>query len=448
VKIEMFSRLCSISVLLFLSTSLWCQVEPSASGGEGATDEDAPMPLSPQVSGSFYPSSVGSQARSNTLSGGIVFTTAYNDNLLTNETSKPVGAESYAISPTIRLEQSTSRTHGSLQYNPGFTFYEPVTALNSVTQNALGDFQYRLTPRLTFSGQEFFQQNSSAFSQPYMFDGTTVSGSNNVSSAILVVPFLGQLVNSTSGTIAYQFSRNEMIGGSGSYSIFNFSGQAGQTDLYNSGTAGGSAFYSRRLTRSQFIGVRYRYYRTVTNPVAATTQTQAGSVFYTMSFPNGLSLSLSGGPVYELTTYTGTPSSDTWGPGGTASIGWQRTRTNLAVNYSRAITSGQGFLGAYTTDSANLTAQWLITRRLTTGLSGSYGNVKNSTPLLAPTNPTGHTLFGRASLQYAISEHMNVVGEYTRLHQSYGGIAEIANDPNADRVSITLNYEFTRPLGQ
>jgi hypothetical protein len=423
-------------------------VEPSASGGEGAIDEDSPMLLSPEVSGSFYPSSVASQARSNFLSGGVLFTTAYYDNLLTGETAKPVNAESYSIFPTIRLDQTTSRTHGSLAYSPGFSFYEPVTALNQVNQNAIADFQYRVTPRTTFSVQDFFEQNSSTFGEPYTFAGATISGSNDVGAPILIVPFLGQVVNSASATVGYQFSRNGMIGGEGSYSVFDYSGQTQETGLYNSGTAGGSGFFSRRLTKNQFIGATYRYYRTVTAPVAATTQTQSGSVFYTIAFPNRLSLSLSGGPVYEVTTLTGVPSTNTWGPGGTASIGWQRSRTNLVVSYSRAITSGQGFLGAYTADIANLSAQYQITRRLTAGLSGSYSNVTNDTPLLAPNTPTGHTLFGRASLQYAISEHMDVVAEYNRLHQSYGGIAEIANDPNADRVSVSLNYRFMRPLGQ
>jgi hypothetical protein len=444
----MLSRICSILILLLISTPLWCQVEPSASGGEGPADDDSPMPMSPQVSGSFYPSSVASQIRSNTLSGGVIFTTAYYDNLFANATSKPVRAESYAVTPSLRLDQSTSRTHGGLSYTPGFTFYEPVSALNAVMQNAIADYQYRLTPRLTLSGQDFFEQNSSVFSEPYTYAGATVSGSNDVGSALLIIPYLGQIMNSASGTVGYQFSRNGMIGGSGSYSIFHFSGQSAQTGLYNSGTAGGSVFYSLRLTRSQFIGVRYGYSRTVTSPVAVTTQTQQGSAFYTIAFPNRLSLSLSGGPVYEVTTLTGAPSSNTWGPGGTASLGWQRTRTNLAVSYSRAITSGEGFLGAYTADIANLSAQWLFTPRLSTELSGSYSNLKNATPLIEGTNPTGHTLFGRASLQYTINQHMNLVGEYTRLHQDYGGIAEIANDPNADRVSVTLNYSFTRPLGQ
>jgi hypothetical protein len=454
----MLSRICSILIPLLLATPLLCQVEPSASGGEGPTDDDSPMPMSPEVSGSFYPSSAGSQVRSNVLSGGVIFTAAYNDNLLTNETSKPIGAESYAVTPTLRLDQSTSRTHGALSYSSGFTFYEPVSALNSVMQNAIADYQYRLTPRLTVSGQDFFEQNSSAFSQPYVYAGATVSGSNEAGSTFLIVPYLGQIVNSTSGTIGYQFSRNGMIGGSGSYSIFDFSGKTAQSGLYNSGTASGSVFYSARISKSQFIGVRYGYSHTaanpagtsatVTSPVESTTQTQEGSAFYTIALPNRLSLSLSGGPVYEVTTLTDAASSNTWGPGGTASIGWQRTRTNLAMSYSREITSGRGFLGAYTVDSANLSAQWLFTPRLSAGLSGSYSNLKNSTPLLAPGSPTGHTLFGSASLQYTINQHMNVVGQYTRLHQDYGMIAVIANDPNADRVSVSLNYSFTRPLGQ
>lgn len=444
----MLSRICSVLILLLVSTPLWCQVEPSASGGEGATDDDSLMPLSPEVSGSFFPSSVGSQSRSNTLSGEMIFIAAYYDNLVTGGTAKPVSGESYSIFPTIRLDQTTSRTHGSLSYSPGFSFYEPVTAFNQVNQNAHADFQYRLTPRITLSAQDVFEQNSSVFSQPYIYAGSTISASNEISSPVLIVPFLGQVVNSVSATVGYQFSRSAMIGGSGSYSIFDFSDNTQETGLYNSGTAGGSAFFSRRLTKNQFIGVRYGYYRTVTNPVAATTQTQSGSIFYTVSLPKRFFLSLSGGPEYSVTTLIGAPSSNTWGPGGGASLSWQRTRTNLAASYSRSIISGQGFLGTYTVDGVNLTAQYLLTRRLTTGLSGSYSNAKNATPLLSPGNATGHTLFGRASLEYAISEHMRVVGEYSRIHQSYGGIAEIANDPNADRVSVSLNYQFMRPLGR
>jgi hypothetical protein len=37
---------------------------------------------------------------------------------------------------------------------------------------------------------------------------------------------------------------------------------------------------------------------------------------------------------------------------------------------------------------------------------------------------------------------------YQRLHQSYGGIAAITSDPDADREFASISYQFTRPLGR
>jgi hypothetical protein len=437
----------SLAVLLF-AAPIWCQVEPSASGGSGESSDDSPMPLTPQVSGSFYPSSTGSQAHTNTLSGGVVVTASYIDNVLTGGSTTPLSAESYFISPTIRFDESASRTHAALAYSPGFTFYDPTTALNQVNQNLIGSYQYRVTPRVSLSIQDVFEQNSSIFSEPYTFSGATVSASPDSGGPILIVPYVGQIWNSTQGTIGYQFSRSSMIGASGSFSLFNYAGAAQQTNLYNSDSGGGGVFYSRRLTKTQYFGVTYHYSRTVTSPVTATSQSDSGSAFYTLYLGNRMTLSVSGGPEYSTTSFTGIPNSHTWGPSGSASLGWQQRHTNFALSYSRAITTGQGFLGTYTAQGANITAQWQITRRFSSGLNGSYSNVANATTFVGSGNPTGHTLFGRASVQYALTEHMNVIGEYSRLHESYQGISEIANDPNADRVSVTLNYQFTRPLGQ
>jgi hypothetical protein len=43
---------------------------------------------------------------------------------------------------------------------------------------------------------------------------------------------------------------------------------------------------------------------------------------------------------------------------------------------------------------------------------------------------------------------MTAIAEYDRLHESYGNIPAIAANPDIDRVSISLNYQFTRPLGR
>ena len=84
----------------------------------------------------------------------------------------------------------------------------------------------------------------------------------------------------------------------------------------------------------------------------------------------------------------------------------------------------------------------------TSAVTASYANIKDSTPTIAFTSPNGHTIFGSTSLQYKISEHMTAIAEYDRLHESYGNIPAIAANPDIDRVSISLNYQFTRPLGR
>jgi hypothetical protein len=384
------------------------------------------------------------------LSGGILFTAGYDDNVLTGEAVQPVSAETFLIVPNIQYQQTTSRLYGSLLYSPGFTFYHPTSALNQVNQNAAADFEYRFSPRTTVAVQDIFQQNSTIFSEPYTFSGAALQGAIGAQSPYLILPFAGQVVDSTQARIAYQFSRDAMIGGSGTFSLVDYSAASSQTGVFNSQSGGGSAFYARRFGRSQYIGADYGYTRTVTSPIDTTSQVQSGMIFYSVAFPNRLALSLAGGPDYSITTgtLTGARSTTTWGPGGSASVAWQKTRTNVVMSYSRSISSGQGFLGVYTADSGSLFWQWQLGKKLIAGVNGTYANISNGSRLLPATAPTGHTLVGRASLQYLLGEHMNIVGEYIRLHQNYAGIAVISTNPNSDRVAISINYLFTRPLGR
>ena len=438
-------------VLLFCSECLWGQVEPSASGGSGATDDDSLMTLPPQVSGSFYPSSAGSESRSNILSGGVIVSAGYSDNVLAGETSQPISAETYTIFPNIQLMEKTSRARGSLSYSPGFTFYDPTTDLNQVNQNAVADFQYRMTPRLTIGAQEIFQQNSTVFSQPYTLSGATISGSGESGSPIVILPYAGQIMDSTQAHIGYQFSRSSMISGSGYFSSFNFTNVtqslAQSESLYNSDSGGGSASYSRRLTRSQYMGVTYRYAISQTNPVPSTTESHFASVFYSVNFGREFSLSITGGPEYSIESAPTVVTTHTWAPSGSAGIGWQRSRANFALSFARSVTTGWGLLGNYTANTANASVQWKFTRRLTGVVSGNYADTKSATSVITTNTQVGHLLFGRASLEYAIGEHVTAVAEYARLHENFG-IAGISNNPNADRVSVSLNYRFTRPLGQ
>jgi hypothetical protein len=444
----MFRRILLSLALLLGSMPLLCQVEPSATGGSGTTDDDSLMTLPPAISGSFYPSEVGSQERENLLSVGLLTSAAYDDNVLAGVGTGTIGAESYTILPNIEISTSTSRLRGSLNYSPGFMFFHPTTYLNAVTQNANADFQYRWTPHTTVAVQEVFQQNSTVFSEPYTVSGATISGSGSSGYPIVIAPYAGQIMDSTSAHVGYQFSRSSMISASGNYSSFSFSNSTVSQGLYNSHGGGGSGSYSRRFGRMQYLGLSYRYAISETTPYPSTTESQFATVFYSVRLSNSFSLSASGGPEYTTTTATGSPTVGTWAPSGNASIGWQRRRAAVALGYSRAVTTGWGLLGSFTADTATASVRWQFTQRLTGGLTGNYSNTKNATPSITTTSLAGHTLFGRASLDYRLGEHLTAVGEYSRLHDAYFGIAAISNYPDADRVAISLNYGFKRPLGR
>ena len=108
----------------------------------------------PPVSGQSYPMAPVSQERSNYLRGGVTFSSAYSDNVLgsTAATRAPVSDVSYSVWPTIALDETTTAAAlDGLTYAPGFTFYQRTSARNEADQNASINFQYRLSPHVTFS---------------------------------------------------------------------------------------------------------------------------------------------------------------------------------------------------------------------------------------------------------------------------------------------------------
>jgi hypothetical protein len=211
------------------------------------------------------------------------------------------------------------------------------------------------------------------------------------------------------------------------------------------------------LSETRYLGVTYQYLNSHSNPVDAqvsSVNAQTGVhthtivAFYTIYLNSTLSLSLSGGPQYYEAVQPSSPQIGSWAPSATASMGWQRSRTNFVANYSRTVTGGTGLLGAFSSNSANTSARWLITRTWTVGLEGGYSINKNILPLFASSSPGGHTVSGNALVQHSMGEHLEAAFGYARLHQSYSGIVLTSGTPDSNREYISVSYQFTRPLGR
>lgn len=433
-------------VILFAAAPLWSQTTSMGTEPVNTPNAEDRMLTPPVVSGELYPVAPESQERSNYLRGGVAFTTAYSDNVLGAATGSPVSDVSYSVWPTLAIDQTTSRLHWDLNYAPGFTFYQHTSSRNEADQNAALEFQYRLSPHVTFAARDSFQKSSNFFNQPDLASAGAVSGGAQGPNQSVIAPLADRLSNFGNVGITYQFSASDMIGGSGTFSILHYPNPTDVPGLFDSSSQAGSGFYSHRVSKIHYLGATYQYQRLMSYPTGSSseTQTQAILFFYTVYPSPRLSLSLFGGPLYSNTVYPPF-SSRGWTPAAGASLNWQRHFTALAASYLHVISGGGGLAGAVKLDSASASLRLQFSRTLSAGLSGNYTNNNVLGALLLN---DGHSISATASVQKQIGERLNFQLGYTRLHQSYSNVAVLAGTPDTNRVFASLSYQFSRPLGR
>jgi hypothetical protein len=449
-----------VGLLMLTAAPLWpqtststAQTEPIVTAPDNNNADDR-MLTPPPVSGQTYTTAFTSEERSNYLRGGIVFTTAYTDNALGPLAGYPISDVSYSIAPTVTLDQTTPRMESLLTYAPGFTFYQRETNRDEADQNASIDFHYRLSPHITFGARDNFQKSSSAFNDPDLASSVGVSGGSQGANFSVLAPLADVLRNSGNVGLNYQFALNSMVGASGTFTNLHYPDPSEVPGLYDTSSQAGSAFYSLRLSKENYVGAAYQYQRLVTYPSEgqSETQTHAALLFYTV-YPNAhLSFSFFGGPQYSdtiqppVSSSTQMPVLKGWSPAAGASAAWQGLQTSLAVSYSHVVSGGGGLIGAVHADTASATLRQQITRTLTGTLAGSY--VQNDLLDSLPGALSGHSISATASLQQQIGTRLGVALGYTRLRQDYNDVAIISTTPNTNREFISVSYQFSRPLGQ
>jgi len=454
----MFTRIW-LSFLL-LGAPLWAQVDSSGAqaAATGVTDTGAGMLTPPPVSGENYSMGFTSETRSNYLRGGVTFTSTYSDNVLGGISSNPVSDISYSVWPTIALDETRSRLHWTLTYAPGFTFYQKTSSYNQANQNLATKFQYRLSPHVTLSLRDSFQRSSNVFNQPNLDNVISVPGGLQTPNTSIIAPLADMWSNTANAEITYQFSRNGMIGASGTFTNLDYLHQSQVPGLYNSTTQGGSAFYTYRISKKHYLGATYQFQNLLSYPNGQSSKTQVHgvSVFYTLYVSSHFSLSVFGGAQYSDTSATVLPSlvlpaSRAWTPTYGGSLGWQGRRMSFAAGGSRTISNGGGLVGAVHSTSGSASLRRQLTRTLSGGVSGSYGeNQVLNAPSLFNTgfSTGGHTISANASVQRQFGQNFNVQLGYARLHQSYGNIGAISANPDTNVESVTISYRFSRPLGR
>jgi hypothetical protein len=458
-----FARSFLSFACLVTSTQLWCQVDAAQQAPSGVEDvtngtptnstggSQAPMIVPATVGGGEgYALAFSSETpRTNYLRGGLVFGVAYDDNAFPTG-ARALGDVSYTVAPNIVLDQSRSRMHWSLTYSPGFTFYQKYTTYNQSSQNAGGNFSYRLTPHVTFSAQEGFAKSSGMSNQFAPIEGTGSTGIVQNPNQTIVAPIADTITDTSTARLSYQFSQNGMVGITGNFSELDYPNHSEAPGLFNSNTTGGGGFYTHRLSGKHYIGATYqfqKYLARAPNVGDQTTQTHSIVGFYTFYFKPTLSLSFFGGPQHSETHGLNALPLDSWSPSGGGSLSWQGQRTSTSISYSRRIADGGGLEGAVTSNTADASLRRQLARNLNATFGADYATNKllDVVPLY---NTSGHSISGSASLQRALGEHFNMTLGYLRLHQTYSDIAALANAPNRDRIWVSIAYQFQKPLGR
>jgi hypothetical protein len=445
----MLKKIC-ICLTLAAAAPLWSQVQPSATGG-GFTLDDTQMMTPPPVSGSAYPVKVGSEARNNYLTLGAVFTASYVDNLLLAGASSPISDETYSILPTISLNKVTPRQSETLSYSSGFNLYQKTSELNGVSQDGAAEYRIHFSPYAAFVVQDSFRQNSNLFNQTNPFVGTGPSGApGGTSNGVLIAPFENELENSSTAGIYYQYGKNAMIGGSGTYSLSQFSTNAQTAGLDNGDTAGASGFLTRRLSRSQYVGAVYEFSKIVTHPIASYTLSHTAFGFYTRYLNENFSFSIMGGPQHATTWTPSVAQTGAWSPAVEGSFGWQTFRSNLTASFTHVVSGAGGFIGTYHANTANLSSRHMFSRVWAVGLSADYALFKNinSDPAVAAFGSGGHTIDGTASVERRLSENLEAQAGYAYFHESYPFISNSNYFPNSNRGFVSIEYRIHRPLGR
>jgi len=458
-------KIC-VGLILLTNACLWSQVDtnlpqPAAVDNEGnptnnPDNNDNRMVTPPPVSGQEYPTAFAAAERSNYVTGGLAFTGAYTDNALGSITGNPVSDVSYSIAPFIGLNETTSRLHWDLNYAPGFTFYQRLSARNETDQNASVDLQYRLSPHVTLTGRDGFSKSSNVFNQPDLAGAAVVSGAVLAPNFTVIAPIADRLSNDGNVGLSYQFVANGMVGGSATFSNLQYPNQTQVPGLYDSNTQAGTTFYTLRISKMHYIGATYQYERLITSLPQGQNETQTHAIlfFYTLYATPRFSFSFFGGPQHSDTvqppippSHLQLPAARSWTPAAGGSLNWQGRWSNVALSYSHIISGGGGLVGAVKLDSVSMAIRQQMARRLSGSIAGGYAqNDVLGSPLAGTTN--GHTVSGTASLRQDFGQNFSVQLGYTRLHQDYSSVAVLATTPNTNREFVSISYQFSRPLGR
>jgi hypothetical protein len=393
------------------------------------------------------------QERSNYLRGGLNVGGTYDDNALLTP-HNTLGNTTFSVFPNISIEQARSRMKWTLGYAAGLTVNERLSSRNQGSHDLNFDSQFRLSPHVSLRIAEDFSLTSGFFDS----GNTGVVVGNGGPNVSLIQPLSKQRSSSTVAEANYHFALKDVIGASGSFSDLHFSdvpsGVSTGFNLTNTRTATGSAFWLHGLFGRDWAGVSYRFQRVTFDPNGET-RVHSITAVDTINLPGRFTVSGFIGPEYSdnqgVDPASGLPTHFTeWSFSGGAEGGWQKEHTSVAAGYSRQISSGGGVLGAVRFQGVHGEVRQQLLPGWAVGVGASYGNNQSLTVPTAGTAGKINSATVGASLERNLGKSLGLRMGYEHDFQEQIGVADpnLQGTTHRNRFSVTLGYQWARPLGR
>jgi hypothetical protein len=416
-------------------------------GEGGAEDASSDLPNIPALLGGTGLSSafLPELERSNYLRGGVNVGAVYDSNpFLVSSRTESGTSESFF--PNIRIEESSSRMRWMLGYAGGLTVNQNITNQNQGSQNLNFDSQYRLSPHVNLRVAESFSMTTGFFDAG---NGTEVVAGSGGPNASLIAPLSTQRSSMTTVETNYHFALNDLIGASGSFYDLNFTNVPAGTQLTDSQTASGSAFWLHRIFRGDWGGASYRFDRVTFN--GGESRVHSFYAVNTLNLSHRFTLTGFVGPQYSENQglLSAGTSPDSWSAAGGAEGGWQSLRTSLSAGYSRSISDGGGVLGTVRLQNVHANFRRELVPGWAAALTVVHGtNQSLVLPLSTSASSINLTSAG-ISLERNVGKSIGLRMGYTHDFQEQFGVPGSAQtlDASRNRFFVTLSYQWAKPLG-
>ena len=399
----------------------------------------------------------------NLLTGSLIFTTVYDDNLALNNAHKTADVR-YEFKPGVSFAISRGHLRWDLGFNPGLTLHQDIPQRDLFTEAFGTDLTYDITQHLTVRIRDNYVIKSDPL---YDVSNTGVTVSVNQldqPNQTTITPQTKNVSNLASGDLIYHLGPRTTLQGSGTFynvsfhnllnhNLLNTSG----VQLSNAQSTIGRMIYNYRLSRRTSVGAIYNFQDLVTfkgEPI----RTVSHSFLYahTVELTPTMTLEVYAGPEHSRThdhltlPFLGGQlsipfirSAWTWAGGGT--YGWQGDHTSFRTVFRHETSNGGGL-----PSTAHSTRGVIELRRQLARTWGVSANVNYGENKLVTSNTPGSStrlLSGGVGIRYRLAKDLFASVHYSHGHQrGRGELANRAGDVNL--VSFSLEYHFKEMLGR